>query len=87
MAACPLLVVVYEDVVPGEGSEVERVQGAVHPQQGDTEQRQQQDVWTPSRSTDGEYRLCRLYKSQLRVIKVKIVQTFFDKIFRYYSRT
>ena len=46
MAAGPLLVVVYEDVVPGEGAHVEGVEAAEHPHHGTARQRQQQHVHT-----------------------------------------
>ena len=39
MTAGPLLVVVYEDVVPGDGPHVQGVQGAEHPEEWDKNQR------------------------------------------------
>ena len=47
MAAGPLLVVVDEDVVPGDGAHVEGVQRTEHPQERYSHQRYQKHVQTP----------------------------------------
>ena len=44
MTACPLLVVVDKDVVPGEGAHVEGIEGAEDPEEGDEEEGGDEDV-------------------------------------------
>ena len=46
MAACSLLVVVDEDIVPGDGPHVEGVEGAEQPGPGDYQQGQQKYMKT-----------------------------------------
>ena len=53
LTATPLLVVVDEHVVPGDGPHVEGIQRAPHPQEGEAEEGEEKHVWPKTDTAAG----------------------------------